>query len=78
MKQVVGTKRDQACPHGCEMVQITDQLWLCDHQAYGWASNLRGAEAEARALVAKLGGLQRLRKPPKAPKAKVRKPKEAA
>jgi len=78
VRQIVGTKRDTGCPHGCVMVQITDQLWLCDHKAYGWASNLAGAEAEARALVEKLGGLQRFRKPPKAPKAKVRKHKEAA
>jgi len=57
MKQVVGVgKRQHACPAGCRMVKITDTLWLCPHKAWGWSTNLIGAEAEARDLMERAGG----------------------
>jgi len=57
MKQVVGVeKRPDACPQHCKMLKITETLWLCPHLAWGWSSNLRGAEAEARRLMEAAGG----------------------
>jgi hypothetical protein len=57
MRQVVGAgQREKACPYKCELVQISDQLWLCPHVAWGWASNLAGAEADARSLMERSGG----------------------
>jgi hypothetical protein len=57
MRQVVGAgQREKACPYKCELVQISDQLWLCPHVAWGWASNLAGAEADARSLMQRAGG----------------------
>jgi len=44
------------CPHKCVFVKITDQLFLCPHSSYGWATNLLGAEDEGRRLMAASGG----------------------
>jgi len=63
MKQVVGVeKRPDACPQHCKMLKITETLWLCPHMAWGWTSNLRGAEAEARRLMEAAGGYDSLLK----------------
>ena len=44
------------CRYGCRFLQITDDLWLCPHAAYGQASYKSGAVAEARALLERSGG----------------------
>jgi len=46
------------CKQGCRFIQVTDELWLCPHAAYGAASYLQGAVAEARALLERSGGYQ--------------------
>ena len=44
------------CRYGCRFLDITPGLSLCPHTAYGWASNLKGAVEEARAMLEKQGG----------------------
>jgi hypothetical protein len=44
------------CRHKCRFVQVTEELWLCPHAAYGAASYLSGAIADARALLERAGG----------------------
>lgn len=44
------------CKHRCRFIQVTDELWLCPHAAYGATSYMLGAVAEARALLEKSGG----------------------
>lgn len=44
------------CIHGCRFLQITDNLWLCEHAAYGPAVDQIGAVAEARRLLERAGG----------------------
>jgi len=44
------------CRYGCTFIQISDNLFLCPHIAYGEATSKMGAVDEARALVARAGG----------------------
>jgi hypothetical protein len=44
------------CKHECRFLQVTPALWLCPHAAYGQASYLKGAVAEARTLLERAGG----------------------
>jgi hypothetical protein len=46
------------CKHGCRFLQVTDELWLCPHAAYGQASYLRGAVKEGRQLLERAGGYE--------------------
>jgi hypothetical protein len=46
------------CRHGCRFVQVSDELWLCPHAAYGRGSYLKGAVEEARALLERSGGYE--------------------
>ena len=68
------------CKHGCRFLQVSDDLWLCPHAAYGATSYKKGAIAEARALLEKAGGyqavLERLEKKEDETRAAARKKKE--
>jgi len=44
------------CKHKCRFLQITDELWLCPHAAYGAATDLAGAVEEGRLLLDQAGG----------------------
>lgn len=44
------------CKQGCRFIQISDELWLCPHAAFGAASYYKGAIDEARALLERSGG----------------------
>lgn len=44
------------CKHECRFIQVSDNLWLCPHAAYGEASYLTGAVEDARRLLEKAGG----------------------
>ncbi len=48
------------CKRGCRFIQITDQLWLCPHAAYGFATNLKGAIEEGRRMMERAGGYAHL------------------
>lgn len=52
---------DPTCSRGCRMIPVVPNLWLCEHAAYGSLANLKGAEDEARRLLARAGGYHRLR-----------------
>jgi hypothetical protein len=56
LKQMKGGE----CRQQCEGIQITDQLWVCPHTAWGWQSNLKGAVAEARRLMDRAGGYNQM------------------
>jgi hypothetical protein len=43
---------------GCEPLQVSDSLWLCDHTAFGRARYYAGAVDEARRMLALNGGYQ--------------------
>ena len=47
-----------SCKYGCRFLQVTDELWLCPHAAYGQASYLRGAVEEGRQLLERAGGYE--------------------
>lgn len=44
------------CRYGCRFLQISDELWLCPHAAYGQLSYRLGAVEEARRLLDHAGG----------------------
>jgi geranylgeranyl pyrophosphate synthase len=44
------------CKYKCQFIQITDNLFLCPHAAYGSASDRLGAVEEARHLLERQGG----------------------
>lgn len=44
------------CRHKCRFVQVTDELWLCPHAAYGRLSYMKGAIEEGRRLLDRAGG----------------------
>jgi hypothetical protein len=46
------------CKHGCQFIQITDNLFLCPHAAYGAGSYKLGAVDAARALLERHGGYE--------------------
>jgi hypothetical protein len=48
------------CQFGCRFLQITDELWLCPHAAFGEASYKLGAVEEARRMMEKAGGYDKL------------------
>ena len=48
------------CKHGCRFLEITPGLFLCPHASWGFTSNLRGAEEEARRLLERAGGYETL------------------
>ena len=56
MKNVVKPE----CRHGCRFHQINDTLWMCRHASYGDGSYRLGTVADARALIEKMGGFERL------------------
>lgn len=49
------------CKHGCTFIEVTPNLYLCEHADYGSATNLKGAVEEARRLVAKAGGFEKIK-----------------
>lgn len=49
------------CSHKVRLVQILPELWLSECCEYGSTSDLKGAVAEARALVERIGGIPLLR-----------------
>ena len=44
------------CKFKCRFIQISDELWLCPHAAFGAVSDLKGGVEEGRRLLAKAGG----------------------
>lgn len=44
------------CKYKCTFLQISDELWLCPHAAYGAAAELMGAVEEGRRLLERAGG----------------------
>jgi hypothetical protein len=49
-----------ACRQECEGIQVTEQLWVCPHTAWGWQSNLKGAVDEARRMIERAGGYNQM------------------
>lgn len=49
------------CKYGCTFIEVTPALFLCEHADYGAASYLKGAVEEARRLVEKAGGFEKIR-----------------
>lgn len=49
------------CKHGCTFIEVTPALFLCEHADYGPASYLKGAVEEARRLVERAGGFEKIR-----------------
>jgi len=49
------------CKYGCTFIEVTPSLFLCEHADYGAASYLKGAVEEARRLVEKAGGFEKIR-----------------
>jgi hypothetical protein len=49
------------CKHGCVFIEVTPSLFLCEHADYGAASYLKGAVEEARRLVERAGGFEKIR-----------------
>jgi hypothetical protein len=45
-----------ACRHKCRFIQITNELWLCPHAAWGASTDLKGAIEEGRKLLERAGG----------------------
>lgn len=44
------------CKYKCRFLQISDELWLCPHAAYGRLSYLKGAIEEGRRMLERAGG----------------------
>jgi len=49
------------CKYGCTFIEVTPALFLCEHADYGAASYLKGAVEEARRLVERAGGFEKIR-----------------
>lgn len=49
------------CKFGCTFIEVTPALFLCEHADYGSASYLKGAVEEARRLVERAGGFEKIR-----------------
>jgi hypothetical protein len=49
------------CKFGCTFIEVTPSLFLCEHADYGAASYLKGAVEEARRLVERAGGFEKIR-----------------
>jgi hypothetical protein len=47
-----------SCRHKCRFLQISDELWLCPHAAFGRLSYLKGAIEEGRRLLDRQGGYE--------------------
>ncbi len=43
------------------MVEIVDDLWLCEDASYGFKSHLKGAVEEARRIAEREGGIAAIR-----------------
>lgn len=44
------------CKYECRFLQISDELWMCKHMAYGSATSRLGAVEEGRRLLERAGG----------------------
>jgi len=49
-------KKSDRCKYGCRFLPIVPDLALCPHEAVGRLAHMKGAEADARALLERQGG----------------------
>lgn len=49
-----------SCRFGCRFLQISDSLWLCPHASFGEGSYMIGAVQDARRMVERAGGYDKL------------------
>lgn len=66
------------CKRKHRMVQIVDELWLCECSAYGRLVDRRGAVEEARHMVDRRGGIDAIRRLVEAQEEQLRKERQTS